>query len=93
MNLTAASCVILVDPWWNPAVEEQAIDRVYRIGQKKPVTVHRLVVTASIEERMLAIQEKKAKLATGILVQKSKKELQKMREQDLRDLFGNLEAV
>lgn len=88
MNLTAASCVILTDPWWNPAVEEQAIDRVYRIGQKKPVSVHRLVVKHSVEEKMLALQAKKAKLASGIMLQKSKKELKEMRLQELAQLFA-----
>ena len=61
MNLTAADTVILYDPWWNPAVEVQAIDRAHRIGQTKPVFVHRL-----IEEKILALQERKQDLA-GLL--------------------------
>jgi superfamily II DNA or RNA helicase len=67
LNLTAADTVILMDPWWNPAVEEQAIARAHRIGQQQPVLVYRLVVEGSIEERMLALQARKAALADGIL--------------------------
>ncbi|MBS1190606.1 MAG: SNF2-related:Helicase, C-terminal:SWIM Zn-finger [Rhodocyclaceae bacterium] len=67
LNLTAADTVIHFDPWWNPAVENQATDRAHRLGQDKPVFVYKLVVSGSIEERILALQEKKADLATGIL--------------------------
>ncbi|MBK8216153.1 MAG: DEAD/DEAH box helicase [Myxococcales bacterium] len=63
LNLTAADHVFLVDPWWNPAVEEQAADRAHRIGQDKPVFVHRLVVRDTVEERMLELKEKKRALA------------------------------
>jgi SNF2 family DNA or RNA helicase len=68
LNLTAADHVFLLDPWWNPAVEDQAADRAHRIGQVRPVLVHRLVAQDSVEERMLELQEKKrdlAALATG----------------------------
>jgi SNF2 family DNA or RNA helicase len=63
LNLTAADHVFLLDPWWNPAVEDQAADRAHRIGQERPVLVHRLVAEATVEERMLALQEKKRALA------------------------------
>jgi SNF2 family DNA or RNA helicase len=63
LNLTAADHVFLLDPWWNPAVEDQAADRAHRIGQDRPVLVHRLVAEATVEERMLALQEKKRALA------------------------------
>jgi superfamily II DNA or RNA helicase len=63
VNLTAADTVILYDPWWNPAVEAQAIDRAHRIGQTKPVFVHRLIATGTIEEKILALQERKQGLA------------------------------
>lgn len=53
LNLVVANKVILVDPWWNPAVEEQAIERVHRIGQKRPVEVWRLIINNSIESRMM----------------------------------------
>ena len=67
LNLTAADTVIHYDPWWNPAVEEQATDRAHRIGQDKPVFVYKLIVAGSIEEKILELQHEKAKLAEGIL--------------------------
>ncbi|HRK95790.1 MAG TPA: C-terminal helicase domain-containing protein, partial [Rhodospirillales bacterium] len=67
LNLTAADTVILYDPWWNPAVEAQAIDRSHRIGQDKPVFVHRLVTLGTIEEKMLELQQRKGALAAGLL--------------------------
>ena len=67
LNLTAADTVIHYDPWWNPAVENQATDRAHRIGQTKPVFVYKLIVAGSIEEKILALQGKKAELAEGIL--------------------------
>lgn len=59
LNLTAADEVVLVDPWWNPAVEAQAIDRAHRIGQGRPVTAYRLVCRGTVEEKILALQQKK----------------------------------
>jgi SNF2 family DNA or RNA helicase len=67
LNLTAADYVIHLDPWWNPAVEAQASDRAHRIGQQRPVTIYRLVNAASIEERVLALHEKKRNLAEDVL--------------------------
>ncbi|WP_298211871.1 DEAD/DEAH box helicase [Acidovorax sp.] len=67
LNLTAADTVIHLDPWWNPAVEEQATARAHRIGQNQPVFVYKLVVQGSIEERMLELQARKAALAHGVL--------------------------
>lgn len=67
LNLTAADTVIHVDPWWNPAVEEQATARAHRIGQDQPVFVYKLVVEGSIEERILELQARKAALAEGVL--------------------------
>ncbi len=66
LNLTAADTVILYDPWWNPAVEAQAVDRSHRIGQDKAVFVHRLVTLATIEEKMLELQRRKGALAAGL---------------------------
>lgn len=63
LNLTAADHVVLLDPWWNPAIEDQAADRAHRIGQDKPVIVHRLVAADTVEERILALQAKKRALA------------------------------
>jgi superfamily II DNA or RNA helicase len=69
LNLTTADTVIHYDPWWNPAVENQATDRAHRLGQTKKVFVYKLVVAGSIEEKILALQEKKAELAAGILAE------------------------
>lgn len=66
LNLTAADTVVLYDPWWNPAVEQQAIDRTHRIGQERPVTVYRLVCEGSVEERILGLQEHKRALAEAV---------------------------
>jgi SNF2 family DNA or RNA helicase len=63
LNLTAADHVFLFDPWWNPAVEEQAFDRAHRIGQEKPVFVYRLVAADTVEERILDLQREKRSLA------------------------------
>jgi SNF2 family DNA or RNA helicase len=63
LNLTAADHVFLLDPWWNPAVEDQAADRTHRIGQDRPVMVYRLVAKDTVEERILALQERKRNLA------------------------------
>jgi superfamily II DNA or RNA helicase len=63
LNLTAADHVFLLDPWWNPAAEDQAADRAHRIGQERPVLVHRLVSEDTVEERILALQEQKRALA------------------------------
>ena len=67
LNLTTADTVIHYDPWWNPAVQAQATDRAYRIGQVRPVFVYNLIVAGSVEERMLALQRRKRQLADGIL--------------------------
>jgi SNF2 family DNA or RNA helicase len=67
LNLTAADHVFLLDPWWNPAVEDQAADRAHRIGQERPVLVHRMVGRDTVEERLLLLQDKKRKLADAAL--------------------------
>ena len=67
LNLTAADTVIHYDPWWNPAVENQATDRAHRIGQDKPVFVYKLIVENSIEEKIQQIQQEKAELAEALL--------------------------
>ncbi len=67
LNLTAADYVIHMDPWWNPAVEDQASDRAHRIGQQRPVTVYRLVVKNSIEEKIVALHQHKRDLADNLL--------------------------
>ncbi len=67
LNLTAADYVIHLDPWWNPAVEDQASDRAHRIGQQRPVTVYRLIVRDSIEEKILDLHRAKRDLASDLL--------------------------
>jgi len=67
LNLTAADTVIHYDPWWNPAVENQASGRAHRIGQDKPVFVYKLIVSGSVEEKIAALQTSKAALARGVL--------------------------
>ncbi|MDP2314201.1 MAG: DEAD/DEAH box helicase, partial [Pseudomonadota bacterium] len=67
LNLTAATYVIHLDPWWNPAVEDQASDRAHRIGQTQPVTVYRLVARGTIEEQILALHAEKRELVAGLL--------------------------
>jgi SNF2 family DNA or RNA helicase len=67
LTLTAADYVILYDPWWNPAVERQAIDRTHRIGQTRPVTAYRLVTTGSVEEKIRALAERKSALSKAVI--------------------------
>ena len=67
INLTAADYVIHLDPWWNPAVEDQASARAHRMGQQRPVTIYRLVAADTIEEKILALHQSKRELASGLL--------------------------
>lgn len=67
LNLTAADYVVIADPWWNPAAEDQAMGRAHRIGQQRPVTVYRLVTAGSVEERIVALHQDKRELAEGLL--------------------------
>ncbi|MDC0253982.1 DEAD/DEAH box helicase, partial [Bacteriovoracales bacterium] len=67
LNLTAASYIFLMDPWWNPAIENQAIDRAHRIGQKNTLTIYRPIIKNSIEEKVLALQETKRELFKDLL--------------------------
>ncbi|HEY0881899.1 MAG TPA: DEAD/DEAH box helicase, partial [Archangium sp.] len=72
LNLTAATNVIHLDPWWNPAVEDQASDRAHRLGQKRPVTVYRLVAKDTVEEQMLALHERKRSMVDKVLAGKAR---------------------
>jgi SNF2 family DNA or RNA helicase len=67
LNLTAADYVVIADPWWNPAAEDQAMGRAHRMGQQRPVTVYRLVNQGTLEERIVALHQNKRALAEGIL--------------------------
>ena len=73
LNLTAADTIIHYDPWWNPAAENQATDRAHRIGQTKPVFVHKLVCKGTIEERILLLQDRKAALVKALLSEETTK--------------------
>ncbi len=86
ITLTAADTVIHYDPWWNPAAEAQASDRAYRIGQTKPVFVHKLICAGTIEERILSMQQKKAALVEGLLSGRTDK-LQ-LTQSDIQALFA-----
>jgi SNF2 family DNA or RNA helicase len=67
LNLTGADYVIHMDPWWNPAVEDQATDRAHRMGQTKPVIVYRIIARGTIEEQILSLHVDKRDLVSGIL--------------------------
>jgi SNF2 family DNA or RNA helicase len=67
LNLTEADTVMLLDPWWNPAVESQALARAHRIGQERPVTTYRFITRGSVEEKIQKLQQSKAELAAGAL--------------------------
>ena len=89
LNLTAADTVIHMDPWWNPAVEEQATARAHRLGQDQAVFVYKLMIEGSIEERMLELQARKAALAEGVLGNDSATAL-KFNSEDLQALLAPL---
>jgi non-specific serine/threonine protein kinase len=71
LNLTAADYVYIVDPWWNPAVEQQAIDRTHRIGQTKNIFAYRMICKDTIEDKILQLQEKKRSLARDLIADDS----------------------
>jgi SNF2 family DNA or RNA helicase len=67
LNLTAADYIYILDPWWNPAVEAQAVDRAHRIGQTRRVFAYRLIARDTVEEKILALQDRKRELAESIV--------------------------
>jgi SNF2 family DNA or RNA helicase len=69
LNLTAASYIFLMDPWWNPAVERQAIDRAHRIGQENKLTVYRPIIKESVEEKVLVLQNSKRELFKDLMAE------------------------
>jgi len=87
LNLTAADYVYLVDPWWNPAVENQAIDRCHRIGQDKKVFAYRMICKNTVEEKILILQNKKKKIA-GDIIQTDESILKKLNKKDINELFS-----
>ncbi len=87
LGLTAAEYVVLLDPWWNPAVEAQAIDRTHRIGQSKKVFAYRLICKNTVEEKILEIQKQKTHLADSI-IEANSGFLKTMTQQDLEFLLS-----
>ena len=85
LNLTAAEHVLIADPWWNPAVEEQAADRAHRIGQKRPVIISRLIAKNTVEEKILALKERKKGLAESVVP--GKELARSLRREDLMGLL------
>ncbi|MGC9419542.1 MAG: SNF2-related protein [Rhodovulum sp.] len=90
LTLTEADTVILYDPWWNPAVERQAMDRTHRIGQDKPVFVHRLVAAGTVEEKILDMQARKQALADALFDDSGAASESLLDEATLQDLFAPL---
>ncbi len=91
LNLTAADYVIHLDPWWNPAVEDQASDRAHRIGQERPVTIYRFVMRNTIEEKIIALHEHKRNLANELLSGQGVSG--KLSNDDLMDLISNSHGI
>jgi SNF2 family DNA or RNA helicase len=86
INLTSADTVIIVDPWWNPMVENQAIDRTHRIGQTKKVLVYKLITKGTVEEKILSLQQNKKELFDYIIEQ-GESVFQALTLDDLQKLF------
>ena len=86
LNLTGANYVIHLDPWWNPAIEQQATDRAYRIGQNQKVTVYHLIAEHTIEEKILRLHQTKQSLADSLL--KGTNMSHKLTTQDLLELLA-----
>ena len=86
LNLTGANYVIHLDPWWNPAIEQQATDRAYRIGQNQKVTVYHLIAEHTIEEKILRLHQTKQSLADSLL--EGMNMSHKLTTQDLMELLG-----
>lgn len=89
LNLTAADTVVLLDPWWNPAAEAQAVDRAHRIGQERPVFVYRLIASGTVEERVSALQERKKDLIKGVV--EGAPSAMQLTASELRQLLSPLE--
>jgi SNF2 family DNA or RNA helicase len=90
LNLTAADTVIHYDPWWNPAAENQATDRAWRIGQDKPVFVYKLIAKGTLEEKIQLLQQKKSDLAQSILADGEAHKMA-LTQEDLQAIFAPLD--
>ncbi|WP_151086311.1 DEAD/DEAH box helicase [Hymenobacter baengnokdamensis] len=87
LNLTAADYVFILDPWWNPAVEAQAIDRAHRIGQQRPVFVYKFISQNTVEEKILALQKRKLKLVSD-LITTDEAVIKSLTREDIEELLG-----
>ena len=92
LNLTAADYVFILDPWWNPAVENQAVDRSHRIGQKKTVMYYKFITQGSIEEKILQLQQRKAQLSDDI-ISVEEEVYKSLSDSDLRDLLEDIPST
>ena len=87
LNLTEADYVFLLDPWWNPAVEQQAVDRTHRIGQKKNVFIYKFITKDSVEEKILALQSRKRSVAES-LITTEESFVKSLTAEDIREILG-----
>ncbi len=87
LNLTKADYVYIIDPWWNPAVENQAIDRCYRIGQEKHIIAYRMICKDTVEEKIVNIQTRKKQIATE-LISTDENVVKQLSQEDILDLFS-----
>ena len=87
LNLTGADTVVHFDPWWNPAVEDQATDRAHRIGQTKNVNVYKLIAAGTVEEKILELSQKKRELVSNVLSTEGSP-LKGLTKADVENLFS-----
>jgi SNF2 family DNA or RNA helicase len=87
LNLTAADYVFILDPWWNPAVEAQAVDRAHRIGQQRPVFVYKFISQNTVEEKILALQKRKLQLVSD-LITTDEAVIKSLTREDIEELLG-----
>jgi non-specific serine/threonine protein kinase len=88
LNLTAADYVFLFDPWWNPAAEQQAIDRAHRMGQLKKVFTYRLITKGTVEEKVVELQDQKRDLVKGVMGTDEGDFVKKLDKTDIEYLFS-----
>ena len=90
LNLTGADMVMHYDPWWNPAVEDQATDRAHRIGQKKTVYVMKMIASGTIEEKVLELQRRKQAVINATVSTSDSAVMEKLTSEDIASLLGDI---